>query len=225
MKTTESGVRAAGLLLGIGALMLVIGLFAHPAESADPQQAMRITAQNATAWRATHLLIAGGSLLVAAAAFVVLAARSRLTGGWLGTAGWALLGVSMLLFVPIPAIEATAGADAAVGNDAATFGVVGVVESAFLAISVLAITLSTTLVAASEAQRATGTQRTAASVGAVLGVAGLLGAVVFVWVSPLAVIGFVNILFGALFLWPLYLGVALARGSPPGADATFAAPA
>jgi hypothetical protein len=212
-KTLDTHLQAAGVLVTIGSLLFLVGLLAHPPETLNPQQAMAITAANAQAWRVTHMLITAGSVALAAGAVLVLGAHSRLTEAWPAAAAWAVLAVTMVVFIPVPALEATVAVDAAVVNDAATFGLVSTLVLGF--VQVLGALLLALLVIALHEARGGPTKvvRAGAGLGAVLSLLALVVGLGFLWFGASNFITLVNPLLGLAFLWPIALGVGLARRS------------
>ncbi|HEV8359064.1 MAG TPA: hypothetical protein VGR28_01270 [Candidatus Thermoplasmatota archaeon] len=223
MAKTEN-LQAAGALLTVGALLLVVGLLAHPAEGATPDAAMTATAQAAPTWRIAHALMTAGALAFAAGSLLVVTAGSRLTATAAGVAGWTVLALASLAFLPVPALEATTATDAAVAGDAATFGaitsvvfgLIQVVPPLFLALAAAAFT---------EARAATGVARGAAAVGGALALVGFVGTAGTLWfgIAALAVVS--NQVLGLAFLWPILLGATLARAGRAAGPASSTATA
>ena len=212
-KILDSHVQAAGILLTIGALLFVVGLFAHPPESVDAATALATTARTAGTWRAVHGLITAGSAFVAAGALLVLGARTRLTDTGLGTAAWALLAVALVVFIPVPALEATVAVDTALAGDAASFGLIGAVTVGLVQ-TVPLLLAAIAAIAFTEARRAPSpTLKGAAAVGGLLALVTLGIGAAFLWFGYGAAGGYINQLFALAFLWPVLLGITLARSS------------
>lgn len=118
---TEAIVRTFGVLLTIGAVLFAAGAALHPPEVPDPAAQQAIVAQQAGAWGNSHMLIAFGAVLLAAAGILALTGV-RAPCGPAGYVGWALFTLGLVLFVPVAGIEATTAIAAATAGDAATFG-------------------------------------------------------------------------------------------------------
>ncbi|WP_265111220.1 hypothetical protein [Halosolutus halophilus] len=208
---TDARIRAGGVWLAIGALLLVGGFVLHPLPSPDPAEFVATIADAPTRWVAAHVTTAIGLSVVAIAALIVLTADSRLTRTWWTTTAWAALIVSALLVTTAAVVEATVIAEAAIGGDTATFEAWSVFADVHSA-AFLFFALAIAVIAGNEARSAPQTTPAWASwIGAVAGVAAF-GGMVLVFVLGIAPGGPVWI--GStivMSLWTAWFGVVLAR--------------
>lgn len=197
----DSSVKVVGGLLAVGAVVFAAGILLHPPEVADPAAQQAIVAAQAGAWAAAHGLVTLGAVALAVASLVALTS-ARQGRGPLGQAGWALLAVSLVLFLPVPAIEATVAVATATGGDGAAFALLQTVVFGLLT-TLPFLFLGVAMVGAGEA-RATGSgvPRVLAWLGVAIGALAFLVAAGALWAGNAAAAGLFNpvALLGLLWL-------------------------
>lgn len=210
MSHTEAGLKAGGIWLAAGALILVLVLLFHGAPSPDIATQMQYIANEPSRWAVVHWGAALSLSLFAVAGLIVLTAGSLLTQDWRTISAWAVLVLGAIWTMGTAMTEATvvAGA-AAVGNREVfeawwAFGEGQANGFAFLALAVAVI--------AGE-EISSGRHTTppwAAWIGAIAGVGAFVGWVLGSWLEfgPGSLLWLVSSL--VMCLWLVWYGVGLA---------------
>lgn len=212
MSHTEAGLKAGGIWLAAGAIILVLALLFHGAPSPDTAMQMDYIANEPARWAAVHWGAALSLSLFAVAGLIVLTAGSSLTRDWRTISAWAVLVLGAIWTMGTAMGEATvvAGA-AAVGNRELfeswwAFGEGQANGFAFLALAVATI-------AAEEigSGRHT-TPPWAAWVGAIAGIGAFIGWVLGSWlgIAPGSLLWLLSSL--VMCLWLAWFGIGLAAG-------------
>ena len=214
----ENLVKSVGALLAVGAVVFAAGMVLHPPEVPDPTAQQAIVVAQAGAWSLAHWLVTFGALAITVAGLVALAA-TRLGRGALGVTGWALLTVSFLLFLPVPAIEATVAVATAVAGDGATFALLQTIVFGLLT-TLPFVFLGLALVGAGEARAAqAAVPRVLAWLGVAIGGVAFLVVAATLWAGNAAAAGLFNPVALLSLLWLVaYGGTVAARGAPAVAD-------
>lgn len=207
--------RIPGALIALGALLTIAGFVVHPAEGATVDENMAVVAANEGAWRASHGLLAAGTLGIVVGLLATWrkgGAPLFSGGGRLGLAAIILGGTLSTVFF---ALEATAAPDAAIRGDRASFAAYSGVTLALVLYAFTAYLAGFVALGASEAAaQAPMTRRWAGYVGAATAGLSVVGNVT---AYGFGVAGAAVLFYAALpmLLYVAWLGVALARGHAP----------
>lgn len=215
MPQTDAYVRAAGIWLGVGAVLLAAVLAFHGPLAPDLESQMRAIAGEPARWAVVHWAAAGALSLLAVGSLLVLASRSRLAETWWTASAWAVLAVGALWTVTTAVAEATSVADAAASGNASAFAAWWAYSEgnghgfAFVALAVA-------LIAGNEARTpGAAMPRAVAWVGVVVGVGSFLGWALSSWFG----VGAASLLWVAaslvMCLWLLWFAVTLPRAAAP----------
>ncbi|MFC4543774.1 hypothetical protein ACFO5R_17745 [Halosolutus amylolyticus] len=208
---TSARIRAGGIWLAIGSVLLVVGFALHPPPAPDPAEFVATIADAPTRWVTAHAVTAIGLSAFAIGGLIVLTTGSRLTRTWWVTTAWAVLIVSALLVTTAAVVEATVITDAAIAGETTTFETWSAFAEAHSAVF-LAFLLAIAVIAGNEARSGPRTTPTWASwIGAVAAIAAFAGMVLvfgvgialggLVWIGATIVMG----------LWTAWFGIGLAR--------------
>lgn len=210
METRHGNGKTIGILIAIGALLIIVGQLIHPPEG-TLDETFATTAAQASAWRLSHAVLGVAAICLTSAAALALTGPRPARGGP-GPLGTALVLVGGVLTLGFLAIEATAAPDAAVAGDREQWNVYNGATLALIVYGFVPFLAGLTLLAAHEIfspERAT--RRWAGIVGAVAGavaIVGHLGAYAF-GSQALAPLAYAAL---PLFAYIVWLGIGLARG-------------
>lgn len=211
MAQTDARVEAAGILLGLGAVLLGGGVVFHGPLAADTGDQMTTIAGASARWAVVHWVAAAGLSFLAMAGVIVLAAGSRLTGNRWTTIAWAVLTLGALWTMTTAIAETTAVTDAAIAGDRAMFETWWAFSEgkaqgfAFAALAVVSI-------AYNEVRSATRAPPEWASwIGGVAALVSFLAWALWSWlgIGPVSLAWVVSTI--VMCLWLAWFGVALSR--------------
>lgn len=121
MSHEKNATRAAGVWLAVAAVLLTITFAFHGPPEPRVGDQMTVIAGGANRWLVVHWIAAAALSFFAAAGFMILGGRSRLTESPWTMSAWAVLPIGALWTMTTAVAEATAVTDAAVSGDAAIF--------------------------------------------------------------------------------------------------------
>lgn len=220
----DSSVKLVGGLVAVGAVVFAAGMLLHPPEVPDPAAQQAIVAAQAGAWSTSHWLVTLGAVALAVASLVALTSTRLGRGPW-GQAGWALLAVSLVLFLPVPAIEATVAVATATGGDGAAFALLQTMVFGLLT-TLPFLFLGVALVGVGEARAAAaGVPRALAWLGVAIGALAFLVAAGTLWAGNAAAAGLFNPVALLGLLWLVAYGGTVATRDEAGAAAARTATA
>lgn len=212
---TRSFERAAGSILAIGSLVMLIGGLLHP----PAVSAQSVISGAMTRWHASHWLIAGGVFLVGLGSLLVILSQSEVASSWVTLVGWGGVALGSLPVVVFMIGEATVLPQLATSGGSAEFSTWRAFIEMGVIASLLPVTVGLLLVAWTQARgQSTRTPAWAAWAGVLTFFIGLIWIVGFGFLNvealePLFIVELLG------FIWLGWLGFNLARsvGAPWGA--------
>lgn len=204
---TRTGERAAGSVLVVGSLGMLIGGLLHPPGASS----LSLVSESLTRWLVSHWVVAGGVFLVGLGSFLVVVARSELAATQVTLTAWSGVALGSLPMVVFMIGEATVLPALAAGGTAAEFATWrAFIEMGAIA-SLFPVTIGLILIAWTQARAASSRTPAWVAWGGVL-----VFAIGLVWIIGFGFLGIASL--GPLFLvellgfiWLGWLGLDLAR--------------